>query len=226
VLSGKPYIENYHWQGHRATRLLVIEKSSGNIVGVFEDQACFIFHHVNAFEEKDEIVLDTIAYEDATIVSNLYLDKLLDCSKSIAGGRLRRFRLNTKTKNAASEIMSPEILELPGLNNTLYSGTNYQYIYGTGKLEQARFLDRLVKVDLISNKTLFWQEPHFYPGEPVFINNPLSQEEDAGCLLSVVLDGLSKHSLLLVLDAQTMEELARITIPQVIPFGFHGIFIE
>lgn len=226
LLSGKPYIENYHWQGNKPTRFQIVEKGSGNVACIFEDQPCFIFHHVNAFEAADEIVIDAIAYDDATIVSDLYLDKLLDCNTSIAGGKLRRFRLNLTTKKANSEVISPEILELPRINDTLCSGTNYRYLYGTGKIEQTRFLDRLIKIDTKSESSLFWQEPHMYPGEPVFVNNPLSQEEDAGCLLSLVLDGLGKHSLLLVLDAQTMKELARITVPLVVPFGFHGIFIE
>ena len=49
-------------------------------------------------------------------------------------------------------------------------------------------------------------------------------DEDAGVLLSVVLNAETERSFLLVLDAATLEELARAEAPHAIPFGFHGQF--
>ena len=43
-------------------------------------------------------------------------------------------------------------------------------------------------------------------------------------LLSVVLDGRTGNSFLLVLDASSLEEIARAEVPHQIPFGFHGQF--
>ena len=43
-------------------------------------------------------------------------------------------------------------------------------------------------------------------------------------LLSVVLDSERGGSFLLVLDAATLDELARAEAPHHIPFGFHGQF--
>ena len=43
-------------------------------------------------------------------------------------------------------------------------------------------------------------------------------------LLSIVLDGRKGNSFLLVLDAGSLEELARAEVPHHIPFGFHGQF--
>lgn len=50
--------------------------------------------------------------------------------------------------------------------------------------------------------------------------------EDAGVLLSVVLDAASESSYLLILDAETMEERARAHVPHHIPFGIHGEFYD
>jgi carotenoid cleavage dioxygenase-like enzyme len=63
-----------------------------------------------------------------------------------------------------------------------------------------------------------------YPGEPVFLPEPGGEREDAGVLLAVTLDAVRERSYLLALDAGTLEELARATVPHVIPFGFHGQF--
>jgi beta,beta-carotene 9',10'-dioxygenase len=49
-----------------------------------------------------------------------------------------------------------------------------------------------------------------------------AQAEDEGVLLSVVLDTGKDASFLLVLDAATLEELARAEAPHAIPFHFHG----
>jgi torulene dioxygenase len=49
-------------------------------------------------------------------------------------------------------------------------------------------------------------------------------KEDEGILLSVVLDGETETSYLLVLNAQTMKEVARTVLAQPIGFGFHGNF--
>jgi len=43
-------------------------------------------------------------------------------------------------------------------------------------------------------------------------------------LLSLVLDGNAERSILLVLDAHDMKELARAEISRAVPPGFHGNF--
>ena len=53
---------------------------------------------------------------------------------------------------------------------------------------------------------------------------PGAADEDAGVLLSVVLDSRVARSFLLVLDAAHLNELARAEVPHHIPFGFHGQF--
>lgn len=55
---------------------------------------------------------------------------------------------------------------------------------------------------------------------------PEPSAEDDGVLLSVVLDAERENSFLLVLDAHTLEELARAAVPHHIPFGFHGQFYD
>ena len=43
-------------------------------------------------------------------------------------------------------------------------------------------------------------------------------------VLSVLLDAARRSSALVVLDAGTMEEVARASVPHHIPFGFHGVY--
>jgi carotenoid cleavage dioxygenase-like enzyme len=79
-------------------------------------------------------------------------------------------------------------------------------------------------IDVDERKATRWGEPGCYPGEPVFIAAPDSQVENEGVLLSVVFDAQRRTSFLLVLDAQTLSEVARADVPHHVPFGFHGQF--
>jgi carotenoid cleavage dioxygenase-like enzyme len=67
-----------------------------------------------------------------------------------------------------------------------------------------------------------WHLAGLYPGEPVFVPTPSPTAEDDGVLLSVVLDLDKDRSFLLVLDAASLNELARAAAPHAIPFHFHG----
>jgi beta,beta-carotene 9',10'-dioxygenase len=58
----------------------------------------------------------------------------------------------------------------------------------------------------------------------VFVAAPDSQAENEGVLLSVVFNARRGTSFMLVLDAQTLGEVARADVPHHIPFGFHGQF--
>ena len=64
------------------------------------------------------------------------------------------------------------------------------------------------------------------PGEPVFVARPGGIEEDDGVLLTVVLDGEARRSMLVVLDARDMAELARAEMKTHFPYGFHGSFVS
>ena len=89
---------------------------------------------------------------------------------------------------------------------------------------ESGWLERIVKADVEEQITDSWAEPGCYPGEPVFVARPGGEAEDDGVLLSVVLDGRSGRSSLLVLDAAGLDELARAEAPHHIPFSFHGQF--
>ena len=53
---------------------------------------------------------------------------------------------------------------------------------------------------------------------------PGGAAEDDGVVLSVVFDNRSRASFLLVLDAASFAEVARLAVPHGIPAGLHGQF--
>ena len=221
-LSGRPFIENYHWRPGRGTRFRVIELETGALRGTYEAEPFFAFHHVNAYELGRELVVDVCAYEDAEIVRAFFLDNLREAAPALPDSELRRYRVRLDDGRVESEPLAAIGLELPRINYHRCNGRPYRYVYGAGPRRGGEFLDQIVKIDVERRETTVWQEPGTYPGEPVFVPAPNAVPEDAGVLLSVVLDAAAGSSFLLVLDAGDLSEVARARVPHHIPFGFHG----
>jgi beta,beta-carotene 9',10'-dioxygenase len=221
ALSGRPYIENYHWKPERGTRIQLLSRTDGAALGPFEAEARFAFHHVNSFEEGDDVVVDVCTYPDAGIVQDLYLERLR-AGKPIAEAYLERFRISPASGRVTIERLLDQPIELPRINYGRCNERAYRYVWGVGA--QSGWIDRIIKGDVQERTSQVWHEDGAFPGEPVFVAAPGASGEDEGVLLSVVLDGSRGTSFLLVLDAQTLDELARAEVPHHIPFGFHGSF--
>jgi carotenoid cleavage dioxygenase-like enzyme len=222
-LSGRPYIENYTWEPELGTRFTLFERTTGEVVGPFETDAWFGFHHVNSYEDGDDVVIDISVFTDAGIVEDLYMERLLE-GKPVAKPQVRRFRIEHPTGNVTSERLFDEPLDLPRINYGRCNERPYRYTWGVG-FGDTGWLDSIVKADVVERTTTKWEEPGMYPGEPVFVAKPgEGTAEDEGVLLSVVFDGEAGGSFMLVLDAQDLSEIARAEAPHHIPFGFHGQF--
>ncbi len=224
IFRDRPFIENYRWRPEIGTRFVVIGLADGTVHGTYRAEPFFAFHHINAYDDGDEIVIDAASYEDSTIIDALYLDRLR-AGETIPKSVPTRYRLDLTTGTVHSRRLSDVTLELPRIDYGRHNGRPYRYAYGSGQQpDSTDFLDRLVKLDVETGATTTWHEPGCYPGEPVFVAAPQATAEDEGVLLSVVLDPASGTSYLLVLAAATMGELARARVPHAVPFGFHGQF--
>jgi carotenoid cleavage dioxygenase-like enzyme len=224
LLRGRPFIENFEWTPGRGTRFRILRKSDGEEVATCMADAAFGFHHVNALERDGEVVCDVVTYPDASIIDDLYLDRLRSDEPTPGTGHLRRYHLPLSGGTASSTVQSDERLELPRIHDGAATAQPYQYVYGVGTREPGNFTDQLVKLDVETGAAQTWHEAGTYPGEPVFVPAPDSSGEDDGVVLSVVLDPGDERSFLLVLDAASWTERARATVPHAIPFGFHGQF--
>ncbi len=229
LLSGKPFAQNLQWQPEQGAQFLVIRKADGLLVGRYPCPAFFCFHHVNAFERGDELLVDLIAYPNADVIQALYLDVLREPRVEAAvhpPNELRRYHVPLNGGEVWHETLSDEWLELPRINYERCHMRPYRFVYATGLCRQHRddFSNQLVKIDVEQGTATSWYEPGCYPGEPVFVPAPHAVEEDEGVVLSVVLEAQHNTSFLLVLDGRTFSEVARAAAPHRIPHGFHGQF--
>ncbi|MBN9393335.1 MAG: carotenoid oxygenase family protein [Chloroflexi bacterium] len=227
LTSGKPFIENYRWEPQRATNFIVVSKATGQVVNNYQAEAFFAFHQVNAFEKGSEIIVDLPATGQFTADQSLLLDNLkAQTTGNPDPARFRRYRLSMQQNQTEFEILNPLLAEMPAINYRHYNAREYRYAYAVSnnRSQPEGFENQLIKLDVYSRELRIWREAGCYPGEPVFVASPQSVSEDDGVLLTVILDGKSGKSFLLVLDAATFEELGRAYLPHHIPFGLHGIF--
>ena len=225
AFSGRPYIENYRWRPELGTRFTLIDRASGEAKGPFETEACFGFHHVNAYEAADgSVVADISVFDDAEIVESLYLGNLRN-GAAVPAPHLDRFTISPTGGTVERERLIDEPLDLPRINYGRCNERPYRYVWGVGT-DGTGYFDRIVAADLEQRTSRTWWQPDHYPGEPVFVASPGGDGEADGVLLSLVLDAAAETSYLLVLDATTLEELAKARVPHHIPFGFHGQYAQ
>ncbi len=222
ALSGRPYIENYKWKPELGTRFTLVDRATGKAMTGFQTDACFAFHHVNAYEDGDGVVVDLCAFPDAGVIEDLYLDRLR-AGKPIPDATLTRFRLRTADRSVSHKPLTDGNLELPRINYARCNEQPHRYVWGVSGGSNG-WVEQIVKVDSVDGATRSWSQHDCYPGEPVFVASPEAEDEDEGVLLSVVLDAATGTSFLLVLDADDLSELARAQAPHHIPFSFHGQF--
>lgn len=235
LLKDRPFAENLEWRPHRPTRFLVIEKTTGETVAIRNAEPFFCFHHVNAFEREGEVLVDLLAYPDASIIDRLYLEVLRDPEANIPASsvaELRRYRIRLSDYGSSPradgplldyEVLSEARLELPRIDERR-TGREYDRVYGVGASHegQSGWVDQLVRVEVRERDYLTWRREGCYPGEPVFVARPGADTEDGGLILSVVLDAAEGGSFLLALDARSFEEVATARVPHRVPFDFHG----
>jgi carotenoid cleavage dioxygenase-like enzyme len=216
------FMDALDWRPERPTRFVVVSRDSGDVVAAPTAPAFFAFHHANAFRRGDHLVADLVAFEDASVVSDLSLADLQAGSVTTLAGDLRRYRVPLDGGRATSETLASGGLSLPRFDDRR-RGRPHRYVYATRAGDPEVAPNHLVKVDCWRRETTVWKEPGAFCGEPVFVPEP-DGGEDHGVVLSVVLDPDRVQSFLLVLDAVTFQERARAWLPHVLPFDFHGQF--
>ncbi|CAJ2503175.1 Uu.00g105690.m01.CDS01 [Anthostomella pinea] len=228
------------------------------VVAAYDSPAGFHFHSINSFEEHDDstgdtnIFCDVVEYPTLDIIRAFEMDVLLnrdgatekfwrDGNRAEDGlPRLARHKFRVPAKGSQEtaqgtaekvfEIKSPHVGELPTINPA-YATKKYRYCYSLPTRGYSTLLDTIVKTDVETRQTLFWDNPKGHsPGEAIFVSRPRTAEdgekeldEDDGVLMSVVLDGFGKTSYLLCLDAKTMKELGRAECEWAVALGFHGL---
>ena len=255
VLWVKNLLEAMEFDSDSKNIWFVIDRiGDKGIVGIYESEAFFAFHPVNAWEQPSEtdpkkvdIVTDVPTFPDISVLKRFYYENMKGSSpdalnyvgehRSQGRGSLTRFKLSSVGDRSISidsargrvetvfKAKSDDSMELPTFNPKL-TGKPSRYIWGVCDRGNSTFIDGLIKFDSRDQTSKAWIVHGQSPGEPIFIPDPEGKDEDDGVNLSVVLDGTKGKSYLLVLDAKTFTEVGRAEMESAVGFGFHGSHIS
>lgn len=239
LAAGTPQPGDAHpmrWDDEHPSRVGVLPRG-GTAADVrwFEAPRCYVFHVLNAYDAPDgSIVMDVVRYD------TVFRDRFRGPADALPA--LARWTVPPHRGAVSEQIMSDRSIEWPRINQEL-TGRSHRYGWfggiGPESLRLSDDVDRdrggsfepgpLVKFDTVTGESA---AHHFGAGrvtqEPVFVARPGGGEEDDGWILSVVHDGNTDRSELVVLDAAdvTAAPLARVHLPRRVPFGFHGNWIS
>ncbi len=210
----------------RPSRFGIVPRHGDNSsIRWFESPACYVFHTLNAYDDGEEVVLIGCRMNSTTVLSQ---DSQSDPEGNIP--RLHQWRFNLSTGNVREEMLDDVPAEFPRVNeNLLGRQTRYGYA-GRMTKDELPLFDGLIKYD----HHIGMSETHEfgrgrYGGEAVFVpRTSLKGEEDEGWLITFVCDTREETSELVVVNAQdvTAEPVARVLIPQRVPYGFHGAWVS
>lgn len=225
------------FQPKQPTRIVVIPRHKGKTAHVIETHSGFVFHHANAFEQGEDLFVDSVCYEDLPEVEpgSDFREVNFD---AIAPGQLWRFRLDLKQNQAERQLLEPRCCEFPFVHPSR-AGRPYRYVYLGAAHEQSGNapLQAILKVDLETGSRQLWSAaPHGYVGEPIFVPRQGYQNglptpevqgaEDDGWVLTLVYDSDRECSNVVILDARNLEEgpVATLKLKHHVPYGLHGSF--
>jgi len=212
------------WRPERGTRVVVLDRESGAVRRDATVEPRFVFHHVNAYDDGGAVVLDVVDFTDASIVGSMTLDELDGPGfPDVPDGRLARYRVSLSGDAVTRERRYDGGMELPRVPREV-RGRRHRYAYGQSTDRHGA--NGLVKVDCENGRAREWWERSVFVEEPLPVRHPEADSEDEGVVLATALDVDREQSYLLVFDAATLEERARVFLPHPEPFGFHGRFFE
>lgn len=219
------------FEPENSSRIGILPRHGDNrTIRWFEIPTCMIYHAANAYEIGDEIVLIAMWAPQ----TNLFIpedDNGEGGSSEFEEFRLYRWRINLATGVVKQEPLDDTAVEFPRVNDN-FTGRPTRYIYASQQATYMRprlLLDGLVKYDLETGNTQVHKLGRGrFGGDSAFAPRSDRSTEDDGWLLTFVWDAVTKRSELLVIEAQnfTAEPIARVLMPQRVPYGFHATWVS
>ena len=214
------------WNEEYGARIGILPRFGTNEqIRWFEIDPCYVFHPMNAFVEGSKVVCDVGRHE------SMWRESMNDFPPSI----LYRWTFDLEP-GAVSETPLDDVSHgFPRVDDRKV-GLKNRYGWAVSSREHdadgAGRLDApgvVVKYDLETGAAEKHDlGAHGVPAEFVFVEASPNAGEDEGWAMGYVYDAASDSSDLVLLDAQNLqaEPVARIHLPQRVPYGFHGSWIR
>ena len=185
----------------------------------------FLFHFGNAYEDGDKILVDACTYLDPEGL----LTDLRTLRAGTLGGGFRAvpflYEIDLASGTCRERQLDERAAEFPRHDDRL---TGYRNRFGYAVLNTDDGFNALTRFDRsgAGSRSHTFGVGHS-ASEPVFAPRGPETAEDDGFVLSVVYNAIEDESSLVILDAANFDAppLARLTLRQRVPAGFHGNWV-
>jgi all-trans-8'-apo-beta-carotenal 15,15'-oxygenase len=213
--------------GAPSTLLLIPRRPDAGPVRTFRAPSGFVWHHANAFERGNELVLDSVWYDAYVGIGPENEFRTIDFTR-LPPGRMARTTLNLRNGTLERRFLAERCCEFPVLHPD-HVGRSYRYVYlDAGDPPSGNSpLQALWKLDLETGVEQLWSAaPRGFVGEPIFVPRPGAGAEDDGWLLALVYDAARHETDVVILDARQVAAgpVARLPLGHHLPHGLHGSF--
>lgn len=188
----------------------------------------------NAYEEGDNVIFDAIRSDGSNLSSSStpkwpWAKSLAEYTAATPRKSLWRYTVNTQT----GAVQKDEISNLQasfGVVNPAVSAQKHKFVYAAvgGMGSEVAPPQGIAKFDCDTKETTTWMPKEYeFCGEPMFADKKgTSNGEDDGYILSVLYNGKSKESEMIIFDAKNIAAgpLARVPMGISVPHGLFGCF--
>ncbi|KAL5370720.1 hypothetical protein DPSP01_014694 [Paraphaeosphaeria sporulosa] len=182
-----------------------------------------IWHVINAWEQTTcdglkQIVLYSPCFEEYPAESPIH-------TPAEPPAKVKTWTLDLDSGKVINEqVLLDHHYERPSLN-LQYVGRPSRYCYLLDEECDGYMGKGVLKYDMIDRKEAgYISYGEMYGGEALYVPKSNSRSEDDGYLLDILMTG--EKSDLIVVDATTMKEVARLHLPQRVPFGVHATWLS
>ncbi|MFO0577963.1 MAG: carotenoid oxygenase family protein [Polyangia bacterium] len=231
----------YVFDEERPIRIGVLPRySSGDRIRWFDALPGFFFHILNAYEDEGQLVLDLARVRRFSLI-DLALGASDPSANDATRARLYRYRIDLESGDVRESALDSEWIEFPQVSPLRVGRRNrYGYACSVTATSGTPVFSGVVKYDLERHGR---QSHPFGEGRfgSEFVLVPRAgrtsdgstgdgsdaRAEDDGYLLGIVHDERSGQSELHILDATHLPAppLARVVLPQRVPYGFHAAWV-
>ena len=221
--GARSYAHNFRWEPAGGSRLHAIALDDGTVRS-WHIPPMMAFHATQAWRDGADLVLDVTIYDDGGVFDDLTLERRRADAPLRAAMRHVRYRLRHGQVHAEPEALPGPAIELQHVHPARVGAARARVCWGMGNGGDGRFAVCTHRIDLDSGAVATWQRADATQLEPLFVPRPGGTDDDDGVLLVPTLAGDDATSVIGVVDARTMEGLAELRTPQIVPFGFHAAF--
>ncbi|MCG8462754.1 MAG: carotenoid oxygenase family protein [Holophagales bacterium] len=232
--EGASVMDSLEWRPSEGSRMMVLDKATGDLRGVVPVGCGYCLHLIHAFEDGDRLIVDVVELERPVYDQYQVLpDLFVEAPRAVP----RRRVLDSSSLEVLeeSEIEYRMCSDFPAVDPRLAEQPYDDFwLLGISKTEQPgrKFFDQLAHLSWQRPETPdLWTAPEsvYLGGEPAFLapgGRQPREGEPRGLVMCQELDAATLSSAFLLFDAFQVSRgpVARLRLPHPAPLGFHAVY--